>query len=219
MEALRAPATRLLIPGVVLFALACALGVWVLARGNTPFTVDAGWNVLLAQWRVGAIEVFSRAMSVVGGAWASVIVTVAGAAALLVARRTWGALLLVSAQILSAALVQVLKHLFGRARPEDILVLSDYGSFPSGHTANAATIAVVALVLFPRRWVAMVGAVWVVLMAFSRTYLHAHWASDTLGGALVGSAAVLVVAALYTGRLRQESAARTRRRRPLRHRG
>ena len=83
-------------------------------------------------------------------------------------------------------------------------MLSDYGSFPSGHAANAATVAAVAVVLFPRVWVIVAGAVWVVLMAFSRTYLHAHWASDTLGGALLGTGAVLVVAALYAPRLRAE---------------
>ena len=51
----------------------------------------------------------------------------------------------------------MLKHLFGRVRPEDIIVISDYGSFPSGHVANAATIATAAVVLFPRLWVVIVG--------------------------------------------------------------
>ncbi len=92
--------------------------------------------------------------------------------------------------------VQLLKQLFGRARPDDMLVVSDYGSFPSGHTANAATIALVLWVLFPRVWVAIVGAAWVLAMALSRTFLSVHWATDTLGGALVGAGVVLVLAAL-----------------------
>lgn len=204
MEISRVPVSRLLIAGFVFLALACGLGLWVLLRGDTPFTVDSWWNVLLADWRVSVVVSFSLAMGVVGGVWASVVITAVGAVLLLFLRRPWGALFLVVTQILSAALVQVLKHLFGRARPEDIIVISDYGSFPSGHTANAATLAVVALILFPRAWVAVVGAVWVVLMAFSRTYLHAHWASDTLGGTLVGVAAVLLVAALFAARLRTE---------------
>ena len=49
-----------------------------------------------------------------------------------------------------------------------ILQLSDFGSFPSGHVANAATIAVALLVLFPRVWVAVAGAAWVIVMAPSR---------------------------------------------------
>ena len=98
----------------------------------------------------------------------------------------------------------MLKHLFGRARPEDIIVFSDFGSFPSGHVANAATIATVAFVLFPRLWVAIVGVAWVLLMALSRTVLHAHWLSDTLGGALIGAGVVLIVAGIFAPLLRRE---------------
>ena len=50
-------------------------------------------------------------------------------------------------------------------------------------------------VLFPRVWVAIVGAAWILAMALSRTFLSVHWASDTLGGALVGAGVVLVLAA------------------------
>jgi undecaprenyl-diphosphatase len=63
--------------------------------------------------------------------------------------------------------------------------------------ANAATIAVAATVIFPRLWVGLVGAAWVLLMAFSRTYLHAHWLSDTVGGAMIGAGAALLVAAAF----------------------
>jgi undecaprenyl-diphosphatase len=73
-------------------------------------------------------------------------------------------------------------------------VASDFGSFPSGHTANAATIAVVVWVLFPRVWTAVAGVLWVVAMALSRTVLSVHWATDTLGGALAGAAAVFLLA-------------------------
>ncbi len=62
----------------------------------------------------------------------------------------------------------------------------------SGHTANAATIAIVLIVLFPRGLAVAVGVAWTLLMALSRTVLHAHWLSDTLGGALVVLAAVLL---------------------------
>src|SRR5690606_28731516 len=120
-------------------------------------------------------------------------------------RRPWGAAYFLVAEVASVAFVQVLKHLVGRARPEDILVLSDFGSFPSGHVANAATVAMALFVLFPRVWTAVAGAAWVVLMAFSRTYLGAHWLSDTVGGALIGAAAALLVAAAFAKPLRREA--------------
>lgn len=205
MDAFARPLTRMLLPGAVLIVLAALLGLWTLLHGDAPFAVDEAWNAALTGWRVPLLEGLSFALSVLGGVWVSIVVfTIGGTVALLIARRPWAALFLVTAQAVSAGLVQVGKHLFGRARPDEILVLSDYGSFPSGHAANAATVAAVAVVLFPRVWVIVAGAVWVVLMAFSRTYLHAHWASDTLGGALLGTGAVLVVAALYAPRLRAE---------------
>jgi membrane-associated phospholipid phosphatase len=187
---------RTLVPGVVLIALACALGAWILARGNDPFVVDAWWNTLLADWVSPVPLVFSRFMNGAGGGLFGALILPAGITIVLIlVRRPWAAVYFVSAELASAAGVQALKHLFGRARPEDIIVISDYGSFPSGHVANAATLATIAVVLLPRVWTVVAGAAWVVLMAFSRTYLHAHWLSDTLGGAMIGCGAALVVAA------------------------
>jgi membrane-associated phospholipid phosphatase len=201
----------MLIAGLVAIAAACGLGAWILARGDGAFTVDAAWNDLLAGVRSSVLLALAQAMNVVGGGWVGVLVVpLAVAVALWVTRRPWAAAYFLAAEALSAALVQVLKHVFGRARPDDILVVSDYGSFPSGHTANAATLAVIAFALLPRAWVGVVGAAWVLLMAFSRTYLHAHWLSDTLGGALLGVGAALVLAAAFAAPLGREVERRRR---------
>ncbi|GAA2975312.1 undecaprenyl-diphosphatase [Microbacterium terrae] len=196
--------------GAVLVLLACLLGAWILARGDEPFAVDSWWNSLLVEVSSPVLAGFALVMDRIGGGWIGVLaVPIGGALALILLRRPWSAAYFLAASAVSAALVQVLKHLFGRVRPEEIIVVSDYGSYPSGHVANAATIAVAAVVIFPRAWVAVVGAAWVVLMAFSRTYVHAHWLSDTLGGAILGAGAALLVAAAFEVVLAKERGERT----------
>lgn len=203
----RRPAIGYLIVGLVLVALSCGLGFWVFTRGDSPFAVDVWWNAAVAELYSPILTGFSRVMNWVGGGWFAVLaVPIGGALALVLVRRPWSAAFFLAAQALSAGSVQVLKHLFGRVRPEDIIVVSDYGSYPSGHVANSATLAVAAFVIFPRVWVALVGAAWIVLMAFSRTYLHAHWLSDTVGGALIGAGTALLMAAVFAVPMARENA-------------
>lgn len=182
--------------GALVFAV--ALGAATTGMFGVDVTViDVWWNGVMAGWRSDFVVGAAHVLNDVGGGWIGTFaVPLAIAAALLIARRWRSAIFALLAFIISAGLVQVLKHLFGRARPEDMLVLSDYGSFPSGHTANAATIAAVAVLLFPRLWMLLLAALWALAMAFSRTLLSVHWMSDTIGGALVGVAAALLVAAV-----------------------
>ena len=190
-----------LVIGVVLLVLAIGLGIQVTLEADID--IDDWWNSF--------VDVFSPlqpgafVMNFLGGGWFATFVVPLGAAAILLAlRRPWGALFALCASAGSALAVQLLKAAFGRARPEDMIVISDHGSYPSGHTANAATIAVIAVVIVPRVWVAVLGAAWVFAMAFSRTQVHAHWFSDTVGGTLAGLGAALVVAALFTAVLERE---------------
>lgn len=192
---------RLLIAGGSALTLACVLGLFVVVlEGGAIPVFDQWWHDLVIATRPEALLLFAQVMNRVGGGViAAVIAPLAIAGALFLAHRRWEALYALIAFLFSALLVQVLKSLFGRARPDDMLVASDYGSFPSGHTANAATIAVVLWLIFPRVWVAIAGVVWTVLMGFSRTVLAVHWITDTLGGALAGAAGALLVAAIVPG--------------------
>ncbi|WP_407360091.1 phosphatase PAP2 family protein [Microbacterium sp. LBN7] len=182
--------------GVGCLVLATALGAFVVFGYSETPGFDRWWNELIASVRGDWMYSFALALNWVGGGWVAILgVPLLAIVALLLARRWRSALFAAICFAASAGAVQLLKQLFGRARPEDMLVVSDYGSFPSGHTANAATIALVVWVLFPKAWTALLGALWVLAMALSRTFLSVHWASDTLGGALVGAGVVLVLAA------------------------
>ncbi|GAA1937613.1 hypothetical protein GCM10009775_32060 [Microbacterium aoyamense] len=201
----RLPVVAFVVWGLALILLSAGLGWWLFSRENAAFTIDVWWNTLLASGWSSFLGGFSLVMNFLGGGWFAILaVPIGGAIVLVILRRPWSATYFIAAQAISAGLVQVLKSTFGRARPEDILVHSDYGSYPSGHVAGAATLATAVVILFPRLGVLILGVAWTLLMAFSRTYLHAHWLSDTLGGALVGVGAALAVAAAFAVPLARE---------------
>lgn len=197
-----------LVSAAVALVAVIVLGVVITLRQG-EIGVDNAFLEEIVEHRNPAWEVPSRLMDFLGAGWFGVFVLPIAIIALLVAlRRRTAALYFLISVASSAALVQVLKHTFGRARPDDILVTSDFGSFPSGHTANAATTAVVLGIVFARAWVWIAGALYTVAMALSRTYLGAHWLSDTIGGALVGVCVALIVWAPFAHRLLKENRAR-----------
>lgn len=185
--------------------LVLALGAIVLVRGNTPFEGEAEWMAEIVEHRSPFWEVPALLMNFLGGGWFSFALPLAIVAVLCVLRRFWSALFLAVASIVSALAVQLLKSVFGRPRPLDILVAADPGSFPSGHSANAATLVVCLGLVLWRAWVWVAGACYVLLMMLSRTYLGAHWISDTVGGLLLGAAIALILWAPLAHKLRLES--------------
>lgn len=195
-----------IVSGVSAVVAAALLGLVVSVRsGDLAFEFDEEWAEDVLEFRGPVGDVISYFMDGLGGGIVGVfVVPIAVALILLIARRPWAALYFVAASAVSAGAVQLLKNLFGRARPEDIIVLSDFGSFPSGHVANAATIAVTIGIIAPYTWVWVLGAAYTLLMAASRTYLGAHWISDTIGGILVGVAGALLMWAAFAAPLERE---------------
>lgn len=176
------------------------LGLW--AVRSHP-AIDEQWLHLAIGLRGPGWDQLALGLNYLGGGVIGVFgVPILGTALLAWRVGRWPAAFFLAASAASALVVQVLKAAFDRARPEQILVATDEGSFPSGHTANAATIAVVLGVLMPRLWVWLAGAVYTLLMALSRTYLGAHWLTDTLGGLLVGAGVAVLCWAAFASRLR-----------------
>ena len=115
------------------------------------------------------------------------------------------------AVVFAQALVQLLKFALARGRPLDLYTGNEQFSFPSGHAA--ATTVILGFLAFllsrglsnsARLAFAVVFAVYVSLVAFSRLYLGAHWLSDVVGGTSLGVAWVALVAMVYTQRQVEE---------------
>ncbi len=70
----------------------------------------------------------------------------------------------------------------------------DGRSFPSNHTMNTMSIALIAALVFRRGWLALIAAG---LVAYSRVYTGAHWPSDVVVSVLLGlGCGLLMLAAL-----------------------
>jgi len=192
--------------GAIALVLVVLLGILVTIRSSIAVEIDAEWMEEILDERSGVASRVAYVISWLGGGWFGVAVVPLGiAGVLLLVRRPWTAMFSILAAALSAGAVQVLKHIFGRARPEEMLVAADFGSFPSGHTANAATLGAIFFLITWRWWVLAAGIAWTVLMALSRTYLGVHWLTDTLGGALLGAAVAALVWAPFAAKLHAEA--------------
>ncbi|MCF0238465.1 MAG: phosphatase PAP2 family protein, partial [Sphaerochaetaceae bacterium] len=59
-------------------------------------------------------------------------------------------------------------------------------SFPSGHVTCASSSYTTAAMSFKKRWISIISATLIVLVAFSRMYLCVHWPLDVAGGLVLG---------------------------------
>ncbi|MEV5612643.1 phosphatase PAP2 family protein [Streptomyces sp. NPDC052225] len=187
----------LLVSGVLFLVLPVLLGT--LVRGSVrrpPFQgLDDTWLRWMGGPHDGVPHALASGLNWFGGPYGA-LVPLAATVALFALRRPRAALFVLASTLATQLAVQGLKHLVDRPRPAHPLVTVDHGSFPSGHAATMATTVILVAALLPavrrRRW--WPGAVLLtVAMMWSRTWLHAHWLTDTAAGALAGAGVTLLV--------------------------
>jgi undecaprenyl-diphosphatase len=168
------------------------LGATIYALGNGPLAIDSWWHDLMLAWRTPAGLFFAQAFQFVGGALSMTVLTIAVVVGFAIARRPWDALAVVVAMVVAEVATSALKLTFARPRPVDSLSTHAMTSFPSGHTSLAATLVVVLALLIRSRLVWILAVAWIIGMAWSRTYLEAHWLTDVIGGAVLGASVAVV---------------------------
>lgn len=91
--------------------------------------------------------------------------------------------------LVTAVIVLLIKFRVKRRRPEgtwgNIYRSTDPHSFPSGHAARSAMLAVMAIGLGPA-WFGLLLLVWAPLVPLARVAMGVHYLSDVLAGALLG---------------------------------
>lgn len=190
-------------PAAVLVA-CCAALIAIGAVAAAGRSQASGPDDAVDSWIVGHLGGHLSALQVVvdlGDAIATSVLTAALVIGCLLARRINGALL----ALISAVLASGLTELVLKPIVHETIGSPPALSYPSGHTTNVVTLAAVVVVLLlnpphgrppfaARVAVAVMVALIACAVAVSLIAIHWHYFTDTVAGAAVGVAVVLLTA-------------------------
>jgi undecaprenyl-diphosphatase len=174
----------------LLLAAAAFAGFMHADRARPPVAgLDQAWLSAVARTRTAALTDLFKVLSLIGGPVGGTVIVAVICLALLAVRRWRTALYIALAEAAGSGCSQLIKHIVLRHRPPHPLVTADLGSFPSGHVITTLGVGLALAFAFAwpgrRRMALAVAAAATVLMMYCRTYLAAHWLSDTVEGVLV----------------------------------
>jgi len=213
LDPARAKSQALLIAAVLLIGGAWLfLGILQDVLAKDPLVqFDSTVYSSLQSLRNGWADAVMITVTELGGAAGAVPVVVAVSLVLCVKRywRTLGYWL--AAAGVAEILVVVLSHTLARLRPNDIYTGIAQYSFPSGHTVLSVVIYGFMAFLLARGKpvrnkiaITLMAAVAIMLIAFSRLYLGAHWFSDVLASLSLGLAWIALLSIAYIHHVRNE---------------
>lgn len=191
--ALRRARRRAGVLAVVLAIVAAVLTVSLLVDPLRPWfqPFDDWWLDVVSSHRSGPLTSFAKSLDLLGSTVVTLPIRLLALVVLLARRRWTQTAAFVTAVVLSELCVGPLKSVVDRPRPLGAIVDTTGASFPSGHAIAAAVTAFGLVIAFlPRgrrrlHWI-IAASVIAGCMAWSRTYLGAHWASDTIAGVCIG---------------------------------
>jgi len=175
-----------------------ALSAAVRATRNPYFNHLAGWFTLIGSARVVA------PVMILLMAWMAL-------------RRNWAGVVYIFMTIGVGWFLSndVIKNIVRRPRPVGVNIAPITGRFsmPSSHSVASflmlTTLCVIVMLNLPtghhlKRWLAIVSAILIVLVGYSRVYLGVHWVGDVIGAWLLGGAWWSFTTATYFGSVTEE---------------
>ena len=162
-----------------------------------PLRLDERWGRLMADAETPFLTHVALVFNALGHGILRALTTAGIGLALLIKNRRAALLAFILAEALTPLLVNLIKLIVGRERPSGAMIEAHGSSYPSGHAAYAGATAVILVLLFTKEgkhrrawWVS--AAVATAGMAWSRSYLHVHWLSDVVAGAILGAGVALL---------------------------
>ncbi|MEJ2871713.1 phosphatase PAP2 family protein [Actinomycetospora sp. OC33-EN08] len=201
----------LLLAGVLVGVSASVFGL--VAGDDTLAATDGpvlGWMVA---HRTPGLTDLAEAASLFGGTFFTGGLAVLAALVLAVRGRRARAAVWVGAVVVGSLTIRLLKTAVERVRPplDARLAVETSASLPSGHALMASLgvgLTVVAVLVLlrdagvgrpvVREAIVLVGALIVLLVGTSRTYLGVHWTTDVLAGWMLGAALLALAVAMAT---------------------
>ncbi len=175
-----------------------AIAMSVCAHWLSRFPGDLNLTLLFQSIHSAMLLSVMKWFSYIADSWRSALLVIFGSIVVWWRLGKWQAALTVIAG-LSSLLDSVLKFVVGRPRPTpdlvQVLVFEHNKSFPSGHALFAvvffglmAYFAFTYLIKPSFRILIVISLlILILLIGASRVYLGAHWASDVLGGYIIGT--------------------------------
>jgi len=185
---------RVLWTGLVLAVLVGVVAVVIPAR---PLAIDLRWSEAMRDVESGRLHDVALAFNYAGRGLGRTLSLAAIGIVISLRRRWWALVAFAVTESLTPLSVNLLKLLVDRPRPPGAMIQATGSSFPSGHAAYAGATAIALLLLFTRpgtgrrRAWAVVAAVGVAGMVWSRTDLSVHWLTDSASGAILGTGIAL----------------------------
>lgn len=192
--------------GVVAVALLVVMAVPALRDAVLP--IDAWFWELAVNNEYPLLVTGADALALIGGTIAMAILSVSGAI-VLARQHRWPAFVMwVLVITLTTGVNAAIKVIYDLPRPPMGLDEHYTGSFTSGHVLTAAVMVLLLVLTWVpagprRRSLLVVGAVYVLIMAASRTYLRVHSFTDVTAGLAIGAAtslALLLLASWWLAR-------------------
>lgn len=204
---------RLLAVALTLFLTVIALGFAVTAGWLHGFDIAAAHALNLEhgrspEWLISVMWWISWTC---GGAQRYIFIAILS----VVLWRWWGwiaGVAMGASAWLSNYTSETLKLFFARARPDLVPQLDPQSNFsyPSGHSTSAAVVYILFIMLVPQArhpaWQATAAAL-IILTGISRINMGVHWATDVLGGWMLGASFALLAGAIIAWREHQRSSA------------